>query len=110
MLDDQTKKSVLNILNYWKIMEFLAQKSIPKSQEQESKSSKITVCDKFSIKSCTMNELLQPNSPIKEKYPVLCEKISFCIGKIERNRIASYLESLNAIEKHRNYPAKKAMQ
>lgn len=107
MLDDQTKKSVLNVLNYWEIMEFLAQKSIPKSQEQESKSSKITVCDKFSIKSCTMNELLQPNSPIKEKYPVLCEKISFCIGKIERNRIASYLESLNAIEKTPELPCEK---
>lgn len=111
MLDDQTKKSVLNVLNYWKIMEFLTQKSVPEEQVQESKSNKITIYDKFSIKSCTMNELLQSNSPIKEQHPVLCEKISFCMGEIERNKIASYLESLNQplnnIEKSPELPCEK---
>ena len=97
------KKQILEILDYWKMIEFLSQKNIP---EQDFKNKKIieqiengekTNKNKIEI----FIELNSPYFNIREQlykdernysdYLSIGEDFSYCIGKIKRNTIVEYL-------------------
>ena len=103
-MEKAKKNQVLEILDYWKTIEFLGQIDIP---EESSYNKKIiekiekgekTTEDKIEI----FMELISPYLDVEKQleqdeekytnYPSVGEEISFCIGRIERNLIVEYLE------------------
>lgn len=103
-MEKAKKNQVLEILDYWKTIEFLGQIDIP---EESSDNKKIiekiekgekTTEDKIEI----FMELISPYLDVEKQleqdeekytnYPSVREELSFCIGRIERNLIVEYLE------------------
>lgn len=91
-MEEIIKKQVLEILDYWKIIEFLSQKNIPQQDSKYKKS-----IDKkeifIELKSFDFNIREQLNKDKRENsdYSSIGEDFSYCVGKIKRNTVVEYL-------------------
>ncbi|MCI7770054.1 MAG: AAA domain-containing protein [Eubacterium sp.] len=103
-MEENQKNQVLEILDYWKLIEFLGQTDIldqsPDNKKiiEKIKKGEKTDADKVEI----FIELFSPYINVEKQleqdkenfcnYPSIGDKFHFCIGKIERNTIVEYLE------------------
>lgn len=113
-MEKAKKNQVLEILDYWKTIEFMGQTDIPEeSQENKKLIEKISLGEKSSEKKIEIfEELKTPYVDIEKQleqdeekyglYTAVGEEISFCIGRIERNLIVEYLEKF--VEKKEEKP------
>ena len=116
-MDEVKKKQVLEILDYWKIIEFLNQEDIPEEKDKNRKiiksiqegmdvnNDKIEIFSNLSSSSFSKEKQLDDDSIKFVNYPCVGKKISFCMGKIERNIVVKYLEKY--IDNVENNPRKK---
>lgn len=92
------RNMVLEILKYWKIIEFLNQKDIPnlnlKRQKIDNKKDKIEIFVTLNSSDFNVTQQLDDDANKYSEYKVVEESISYCIGKIERNTIVEYLKKL----------------
>jgi len=103
-MEKAKKNQVLEILDYWKTIEFLGQTDIPEeSPDNKNLLEKIEKGEKTSEDKIEIfMELVSPYLSIEKQletdeekytnYPSIGEEIDFCIGRIERNVIVEYLE------------------
>lgn len=110
-MENTRKNQVLEILNYWKTIEFLGQTDIPEENPENKKiiarinkgetinSSK----DKKSVNKIEIfSNLTSPNVRIEEtlendaakytEFPSVGQEASFCMGRTDRNSVVAYLE------------------
>ena len=106
-MEDKRKNAVLEILNYWKITEFLGQTDIPQESTEnkkliknikngkEVKAEKIEVFFDLPVLSSPdidLEMILENDRDEYAKFPSVGEEIHFCLGKVERNTVVDYLE------------------
>ena len=106
-MEDKRKNAVLEILNYWKITEFLGQTDIPQESTEnkkliknikngkEVKAEKIEVFFDLPVLSSPdidMEMILENDRDGYAKFPSVGDEIHFCLGKVERNTVVDYLE------------------
>lgn len=106
-MEDKRKNAVLEILNYWKITEFLGQTDIPQESTEnkkliknikngkEVKAEKIEVFFDLPVLSSPdidLEMILGNDRDEYAKFPSVGEEIHFCLGKVERNTVVDYLE------------------
>lgn len=102
---EQTRRNqVLEILDYWKTIEFLGQIDIPEESPENQK-----IISKLQKGETVRENKIELFSDLKTPFPDLEKKlesdagqfkdfaatgdnITFCIGRTERNNIVSYLE------------------
>lgn len=89
---------VLEILKYWKIIEFLNQKDIPnlnlKRQKIDNKKDKIEIFVTLNSSNFDVTNQLNDDANKYSEYKVVEKSISYCIGKIKRNIIVECLKNL----------------
>lgn len=101
-MDKKRQNSVLEVLNYWKTIEFLNQKDIIEdSVDNKKRIDKIKKGEKVSagkIEVLTeIVELIQVDKILEQDYknyldfPIIGNEICFCLGSIDRNSIVEYL-------------------
>ena len=92
------RNMVLEILKYWKIIEFLNQKDIPnlnlKRQKIDNKKDKIEIFVTLNSSDFDVTNQLNDDANKYSEYKVVEESISYCIGKIKRNTIVECLKNL----------------
>lgn len=98
------KKHVLEILDYWKTIEFLGQTDIPEGNPdnkqilekiekgERTNEDKIEIFIERILPYFNVEKQLEQDEEKYTNYPLVGEEISFCIGRIERNLIVEYLE------------------
>ena len=106
-MEDKRKNAVLEILNYWKITEFLGQTDIPQESSEnkkliknikngkEVKAEKIEVFFDLPVLSSPdidLEMILENDRDGYAKFPSVGDEIHFCLGKVERNTVVDYLE------------------
>ena len=106
-MEDKRKNAVLEILNYWKITEFLGQTDIPQESSEnkkliknikngkEVKAEKIEVFFDLPVLSASdidLEMILEKDRDDYAKFPSVGDEIHFCLGKVERNTVVDYLE------------------
>lgn len=103
-MDKEKRDRVLEILAYWEMMEFLGQIDIPEQTlankrlleriERGEKTDEEKIERFIQLNSTYFNvtQQLEEDQEKLSQYPVIGEKIYYCIGKIERNSIVEYLE------------------
>ena len=106
-MENKRKTAVLEILNYWKITEFLGQTDIPQESTEnkkliknikngkEVKAEKIEVFFDLPILSSSdidLEVILGKDRDDYAKFPSVGDELHFCLGKIERNTVVDYLE------------------
>lgn len=106
-MENKRKTAVLEILNYWKITEFLGQTDIPQESTEnkkliknikngkEVKAEKIEVFFDLPVLSASdidLEMILEKDRDGYAKFPSVGEEIHFCLGKVERNTVVDYLE------------------
>lgn len=106
-MEDKRKNAVLEILNYWKITEFLGQTDIPQESTEnkklikniknckEVKTEKIEVFFDLPVLSSPdidLEMILENDRDGYAKFPSVGDEIHFCLGKVERNTVVDYLE------------------
>lgn len=106
-MENKRKTAVLEILDYWKITEFLGQTDIPQESTEnkkliknikngkEVKTEKIEVfldLPALSSPDINLEMLMQKDRDDYAKFPSVGDEIHFCLGKIERNTVVDYLE------------------
>lgn len=106
-MENKQKAAVLEILNYWKITEFLGQTDIPQESSEnkkliknikngnEVKAEKIEVFFDLSVLSAPdidLEMILEKDRDDYAKFPSVGDEIHFCLGKVERNTVVDYLE------------------
>lgn len=106
-MEDKRKNAVLEILNYWKITEFLGQTDIPQESTEnkkliknikngkEVKAEKIEVFFDLPVLSSPdidLEMILENDRDGYAKFPSVGDEIHFCLGKVERNTVVDYLE------------------
>ncbi len=122
---EQTRRNqVLEILDYWKTIEFLGQIDIPEESPENQK-----IISKLQKGETVRENKIELFSDLKTPFPDLEKKlesdagqfkdfaatgdnITFCIGRTERNNIVSYLEKFmeNPLESPEiSYPKKSAI-
>lgn len=91
-MEEITKKQVLEILNYWKMIEFLSQKNIPEQDSKYKKSvDKVEIFIKLTSFDFNIKGQLDKDERNCSDYLSIGENFSYCIGKIKRNTIVEYL-------------------
>lgn len=106
-MENKRKNAVLEILNYWKITEFLGQIDIPQESTEnkkliknikngkEVKAEKIEVFFDLPVLSASdidLEMILEKDRDDYAKFPSVGDEIHFCLGKVERNTVVDYLE------------------
>lgn len=106
-MENKRKNAVLEILNYWKITEFLGQIDIPQESTEnkkliknikngkEVKAEKIEVFFDLPVLSASdidLEMILENDRDDYAKFPSVGDEIYFCLGKVERNTVVDYLE------------------
>ena len=106
-MEDKRKNAVLEILNYWKITEFLGQTDIPQESTENKKliknikngkdvkAEKIEVFFDLPVLSASdidLEMILEKDRDDYAKFPSVGDEIHFCLGKVERNTVVDYLE------------------
>lgn len=91
-MEEITKKQVLEILNYWKMIEFLSQKNIPEQDSKYKKSvDKVEIFIKLTSFDFNIKGQLDKDERNCSDYLSIEENFSYCIGRIKRNTIIEYL-------------------
>jgi hypothetical protein len=102
-MDKDKKNKVLEILKYWKTIEFIGQsdiiseskdnkKLIEKIDKKENaKATKIEVFEELSNGIIDIENKLKKEGKRFADFPFVGKEIDFCIGHIERNSIVDYL-------------------
>lgn len=118
------KEQVIEILDYWKTIEFLGQIDIPEESQENKKiieklqngenvnKDKIEIFTELSVPYLDIEEWLEQDAKKYPGYPAVGEEICFCIGKIERNLVVEYLDSFIAKKEEAPeiaYPKKSAI-
>lgn len=113
-MENAQKNRVLEILDYWKTVEFLGQndilqespenkKLIKKIEKGESvKAQKIEIFSDLLLPYISVEEILEKDKEKYARFPSDGGEVSFCIGKIERNTVVEYLEKF--VEKKDDRP------
>lgn len=103
-MNDERKNKVLEILDYWKTIEFLGQIDIPREKSDNKKlAEKILNGGKITEKKIEIHtEIINPYVDMEQSMEIDEERfktfssvgadVSFCIGEISRNSIVEYLE------------------
>lgn len=123
-MEQARKNQVLEILDYWKITEFLGQADIPEENPDNRrrinkirKGQKVTA-NKIEIFSPLLRlpvqaeEVLEKDGEAYTDFPVAGNELSFCIGRISRNDVVDYLEKFMDSREERPeiaYPRKSAI-
>ncbi len=126
-MENKRKTAVLEILNYWKITEFLGQTDIPQESTEnkkliknikngkEVKTEKIEVFLDLPVLSSPdidLEMLLEKDRDDYVQFPAVGDEIHFCLGKIERNTVVDYLEKFIEVKSNNPeiaYPKKSAI-
>ena len=106
-MDNTMKSQVLEILDYWRTIEFLGQTDIPEeSPENKSLIEKILKgknpegkkADKIEVFHFLETPYLEPEEMLEEDLNKFTDfgsiggEIAFCLGRIDRNSVVEYLE------------------
>ena len=106
-MDNTMKSQVLEILDYWRTIEFLGQTDIPEeSPENKSLMEKILKgknpegkkADKIEVFHFLETPYLEPEEMLEEDLNKFTDfgsiggEIAFCLGRIDRNSVVEYLE------------------
>ena len=106
-MENKRKTAVLEILNYWKITEFLGQTDIPQESTdnkkliknikngKDVKAEKIEVFFDLPVLASSdidLEMILGKDRDDYLQFPSVGDEIHFCLGKIERNTVVDYLE------------------
>ena len=95
---------VLEILEYWKLIEFLGQIDIPEESSDNKKliekirngekvsEGKVEIFMDVVSPYIEIEKLPEQNSEEFRNYSTTGDEITFCLGKIERNSVVEYLE------------------
>lgn len=102
---DKIKKSqVLEVLNYWKSIEFLGQMDVPKESAdnkklvenlkrgEQVKANKIEIFKPLSLEDCYIEKILEQDMDIYKDFSFINGEVTFSIGEIERTIVVEYLE------------------
>jgi hypothetical protein len=102
-MDKQTKNKVLEILKYWKTIEFIGQSDILSESKENKKlvgkidkkekikAEKIEIFEELSSGVVDIENKLKKEDKRFTAFPFVGKEIDYCIGRIERNRIVDYL-------------------
>lgn len=113
-MEKAKKNQVLEILDYWKTIEFLGQIDIPEESTDNKKflkkivngekvnENKIEIFNNLVSTYLSVEEQLEQDAKKFANYPSAGEEISFCIGRLERNLVVEYLERF--MENRENSP------
>ena len=101
-MDKKQKGQVLEILDYWKTIEFLEQKDLPieRGEKNASKADTKSVTKEISLE-IDLRSLLEKDKSID--FPESSETIGFILGKTKRNDYAAYIID-NFMEEKPNSP------
>lgn len=110
-MDNTRKNQVLEILNYWKTIEFLGQTDIPEESPENRKIinrinkgetvngaadkktvNKIEIFSDLVTLSVQMEEILAGDAAKYTEFPSAGQETAFCIGTTDRNSVVAYLE------------------
>ena len=103
-MEKAKKNQVLEILDYWKMIEFLGQIDIPEQSPDNRKliekiekgekisEDKIEIFIDLTMPYINIEKLLEQDEDKYLNYPSTGEEIFYCIGRIERNSVVEYLE------------------
>lgn len=98
------KNQVLEILDYWKTIEFLGQINIKEESSdnrkviekitkgEKVKNSKIEVFSKLTTPYIQIDEKIEKDAEKYTNFPSVGDEVFFSIGKIRRNSVVAYLE------------------
>ena len=113
-MEKAKKNQVLEILDYWKTIEFLGQIDIPEESTDNKKllkkivngekvnENKIEIFNNLVSPYLSVEKQLEQDAKKFANYPSAGEEISFCIGRLERNLVVEYLERF--MENRENSP------
>lgn len=113
-MNPSTKSQVLEILNYWKTVEFLGQVDIREENSDNKKliekinrgekvnASKLEVFSKFTTPDIQIDRKLENDEKHYTNFPSVGKEVFFCLGRTDRNSIVEYLERF--MEKPENRP------
>lgn len=103
-MEKAKKNQVLEILDYWKTIEFLGQIDIPEESADNKKllekiengekvnENKIEIFMNLVSPYLNLEKQLEQDTEKYTNYPSAGEEISICIGRLERNLVVEYLE------------------
>lgn len=103
-MDKIKKNQVLEILNYWKTIEFLGQNDIPVESLDNKKTveavrhgkkvgkSKIEIFSELTMPYIQIDETIESDKMKYSDFPDIGETVFFSVGRINRNRVVEYLE------------------
>ena len=109
-MENTRKNQVLEILNYWKTIEFLGQTDIPEESPENRKIitrinkgetvsgaakkavNKIEIFSNLVTPCVRMEEILACDAAKYTEFPSVGQEASFCIGTTDRNSVVAYLE------------------
>lgn len=103
-MENCRRKQVLEILDYWKIVEFWGQIDIREESQdnrkiiqkirngEKVKTGKIEVFFNLITSSIQIDKAIEKDAEIYKDFPIIGGDVFFSIGRIYRNNIVSYLE------------------
>lgn len=93
-IDKGEKKQVLEILDYWKTIEFLGQDDLPKVTMNKTEGNVSKAESQLFVKEISLVVDLQSQieSGKSKAYPECSEEVGFIFGKVLRNDYATYIE------------------
>lgn len=122
---EQTRKNqALEILDYWKTVEFLGQTDIPEENPDNRKridkvrkgekvtANKLEIFSPLPSPHIQPEEILERDSEIYTGFPTPGSELAFCMGKTARNDMVAYLERFMESREERPeiaYPKKSAI-
>ena len=102
-MEQQRKAMTLEILEYWKLTEFLSQNSIPAESKENAairrklekgkpvKSTSVEVFAPFDGDAFDPEEWIAQQDPVHAAFPVVSSELAYSIGRIPRNALVAYL-------------------
>ena len=94
-MEKAQKAQVLEILDYWKTIEFLGQTDIPKvsHNNRTKKRYKKEIFIDLVSPYIDIEKLLETDLQKYQEYPSVGDEIDFCLGEIDRNAVVDCLEN-----------------
>jgi len=102
-MDAKKKKQVLEILDYWKIIEFLGQVDLPSDSLDNKKiierikkgqpvaAEKVELFAAITDPNHDIEDIIEKDSKIYAQFPTIGNEIFYCIGEVGRNDCVEYL-------------------
>ena len=110
-MESTRKNQVLEILNYWKTIEFLGQTDIPEENPENKKIiarinkgetinsskdkksvNKIEIFSNLTAPNVLIEETLESDAAKYTEFPSVGQEAAFCMGRTDRNSVVAYLE------------------